>query len=321
MSQTRSSLFLTRRDALRTLALILGATAMPGALGFLGASARAASPSPSASPAGITSTSLGGKLNLITGAGGNIAVLDGVDGALVIDSGLVNFASKIVAEVGKAGPLALLVNTHWHHDHTGGNENLAKVGARIMAHDNCRKRLSTDQFSEALGVKLPAAPPAGRPSITISDETGLHLNEEEIRLMPVPPAHTDGDLIVRFEKADLIHAGDLFFNGMYPYFDYSSGGWIGGVVSAIKTLSGMTNAKTRIIPGHGPLATTDDLKGYHAFLETIFERLGKLKTEGRNVDDALAAKPTKEFDEKLGKGFFTPEQFVRITYTGLLKHG
>ena len=172
------------------------------------------------------------------------------------------------------------MNTHWHYDHAGGNEVLAKAGAHITAHANCRKRLSTDQFLEAFDRKMPAAPASAWPRTTFTSETKLHLNGEEIRLVPVPPAHTDGDVIVRFEKADVIHGGDLFFNGSYPFIDYSSGGWLGGMVAAIKTLSEMTTPKSRIIPGHGPLATPDDLRGYLAFLETMLERFTKLKNEG-----------------------------------------
>ena len=178
----------------------------------------------------------------------------------------------------------------------------------------------TDQFIEAFDRKFPAAAASALPRATFASETTLHLNGEEIRLVPVPPAHTDGDVIVRFEKADVIHGGDLFFNGRYPFIDYSSGGWLGGMVAATKTISEMTTAKTRIIPGHGPLATPGDLRGYLAFLETMLERFTKLKNEGRTVDEVVAAAPAKEFDEKLGGGFLKPEQFVRITYTGLLKH-
>jgi cyclase len=169
-------------------------------------------------------------------------------------------------------------------------------------------------------MKVPATAATAWPRVTFTSETTLHLNGDEIRLVPVPPAHTDGDIIVRFEKADVIHAGDVFFNGRYPLIDYSTGGWIGGMITATKTLSGMTTSKTRIIPGHGPLATREDLRGYLIFLETMLERFTKLKNEGRSVDEVVAAAPAKEFDEKLGQGFITPEQFVRITYTGLLKH-
>ena len=324
MSQTRcpQASGFTRREALRTVALTLGATALPTAFGFLSPAARAASPSSSAASSmpPMLSTSLGGKFSLITGAGGNIAVLGGDDGLLAIDSGLPNLSAKTAAEIAKSGRIALLVNTHWHPDHVGGNEVLAKAGAQIMAHGNCRKRLSTDQFVEELNMKVPATAATAWPRVTFTSETTLHLNGDEIRLVPVPPAHTDGDVIVRFEKADVIHGGDLFFNGRYPLIDYSTGGWIGGMITATKTLSGMTTSKTRIIPGHGPLATPEDLRGYLVFLETMLERFTKLKNEGRSVDEVVAAAPAKEFDEKLGQGFITPEQFVRITYTGLLKH-
>jgi cyclase len=313
----------TRRDALRTVALTLGATALPGAFGLLGPFARAASPTPSTSPnlPPMVSAPLGGKLSWISGAGGNIAVLGGDDGVLAIDSGLPNLASKTAAEIGKSGRVAVLVNTHWHYDHAGGNEVLAKAGAHIIAHENCRKRLSTDQFVEALDVKMPAIAAGALPRTTFTSETILHLNGEEIRLVSVPPAHTDGDIIVRFEKADVIHGGDLFFNGRYPFIDYSSGGWLGGMLAASRTIAQIVTAKTRVIPGHGPLATPEDLRRYVGFLETMLERFTKLKDEGKTVDEVVAAAPAKEFDEKLGQGFIKPEQFVRITYTGMLKHG
>ena len=318
MRNTSSArLHFTRREALRTVALSLGAAALPAAL------TRAASPtpttSPSATPPPVVSTSLGNKLNLIAGLGGNIALLGGADGSLVIDSGLPNRVEQTQAEVSKAGPLALLVNTHWHFDHTGANAALAKAGARILAHENCRKRLSTDQYNEPFDRKLPAAPPAALPVVTFTTPTTLHLNGEEIRLVPVPPAHTDTDVIAHFQKADLIHAGDLYFNGGYPFIDYSSAGRLDGLVDAIRKVAAMAGPKTRIIPGHGPLATPEDLQGYLTFLETMLERFSKLKAEGKTVDEVVAAAPAKDFDEKLGKGFMKPEQFVRITYTGLLR--
>jgi glyoxylase-like metal-dependent hydrolase (beta-lactamase superfamily II) len=164
------------------------------------------------------------------------------------------------------------------------------------------------------------APAVALPVVTYGDKMSLHLNGETITIGKLPPAHTDGDIFMHFEKADVIHAGDLFFNGRYPFIDYSTGGWLGGMIAATKTLSGMTTRKTRIIPGHGPLATPEDLRGYLAFLETMLERFTKLKNEGKTVDEVVAAAPAKEFDEKLGKGFMKPEQFVRIAYTGLLKH-
>ena len=314
---TTPRLRFTRREALRTLALSLGAAAVPGAI------ARAASPSPSVTPAPtaapVVSTTLGEKLHFITGLGGNIAVLGGNDGGLVIDSGLPNRTEQTQSETGKAGSLALLVNTHWHFDHTGGNEILAKAGARIVAHENCRKRLSTEQYVEAFDRRQPPASPGALPLVTFTSPMTLHVNNEEVRLIPVRPAHTDTDVVIHFQKADLIHAGDLYFNGGYPFIDYSTGGRLDGLVTAIREVAALTGPKTRIIPGHGPLATPDDLKGYLAFLETMLERFSKLKAEGKSVDEVVAAAPAKDFDEKLGRGFLKPEQFVRITYTSLLK--
>ena len=307
----------TRREALRTFVLSLGAASVPGLL------ARAANPTPSATPvpsaAPVVATSLGDKLNLISGLGGNIAVLGGPDGTLVIDSGLANVTARMQEETEKAGPVALLVNTHWHFDHTGGNETLAKGGARIVAHENCRKRMSTEQFVEPMNRTLPASSPGALPAVTITNPTTLHVNGEEIRLIPVPPAHTDTDLIIHFRNADLIHAGDLYFNGGYPFIDYSTRGRLDGYVAAIHEIAAIVGPKTRIIPGHGPLASPEDLKGYLEFLETMLERFSKLKAEGKTVDEVIAAAPSKDFDEKLGKAFMKPEQFVRITYTGLLR--
>lgn len=311
----------TRREAVRTLAFAATGTAFASLLPSLGRTASAATPSPTPTAPPLVSNSLGEKFSWISGAGGNIAVLGGSDGVLAIDSGIPSAAAATAAEIARTGNVTTLVNTHFHWDHVGGNDTLAKAGAHIAAHANCRKRASADHYAEAFDRTFPAAPAGGWPRTTFTSETTLHLNGEEIRLVPVAPAHTDGDVIVRFEKADVIHAGDLFFNGNYPFIDYSSAGWLGGMVEAIRTVSRMMTPKTRIIPGHGPLATPDDLRRYLNFLETMLERLTKLKNEGKTVDEAVAAAPAREFDEKLGKGFMKPEPFVRITYTGLLKHG
>lgn len=313
----------TRRDVLRTLGFAVGASALPGAFGFISNAYGAASATPSATPAArapMTVTSLGDRLKLIAGQGGNILALGGADGSLVVDCGYANLAEKTVTELRKDGPLSMLVNTHWHLDHAGANKECAEAGARIVAHENCRKRLATEQYIEPLDMRMPASSPRALPNVTFSSETVLHLNGEDIRLVPVPPAHTDGDLLVRFEKADVIHFGDLFFLGLYPFIDWSSGGWIGGMVAAVRTGLQMGGLKTRHIPGHGPVATTEDLKNYLAFLEMMQERFEKFKAEGKTADEVVAAAPAKEFDEKLGKLFLKTDQFVRITYDGLLKH-
>ena len=311
----------SRRQALRTFALAAGAATLPRFL--LGQAPPTATWPAGPTPPPINSSPLGERFSLVTGAGGNIAVLSGDDGTMLVDCGVPGAILGLIGAVAKlaSAPTSLLINTHWHYDHTGGNEQLAKNGARIIAHENCRKRLSTDQFIEFMDMKAPAVPRIAWPAATFRTEMQLHVNGEDIRLTAVPPAHTDNDVIVQFSNANVLHLGDLYFNGFYPFIDYSSGGWVGGLVPAIKTALAMTDAKTCIIPGHGPMATPEDLKGYLLFLETVNDRLAKLKQQGNTVDEAVAAAPTKDFDEKLGKGFLGPEKFVRCTYAGLLKHG
>jgi glyoxylase-like metal-dependent hydrolase (beta-lactamase superfamily II) len=306
-----------RRETLRLLAVGVGAAMLPHPRSL--AQEKKTEP-PASTPPAITSTPLAGKLSLITGAGGNIALLASEEGLLVIDSGLADLAAGTAAELGKAGPVALLVNTHWHFDHAGGNERLARSGARIVASENCRTRLASEQKLEAFGRTIPPSPARALPVVTFTGETALHLGEERIRLVPIAPAHTDGDVLVRFDKANVLHLGDTFFHGAYPFIDYSSGGWIGGMVAAAKTALGLSDASTRIIPGHGPVASQEELKGYLSFLETVHERLAKMKAAGKTADEVVAAAPFKDFDEKLGGGFLKPEQFSRIAYEGLLRH-
>jgi glyoxylase-like metal-dependent hydrolase (beta-lactamase superfamily II) len=321
-----TSPLLSRRSALRTFAFAAGAVGLPGFLRTrcIDAAEPAAPAAPIAllEPKAFTSTALGEGITLVTGAVCNIVVVNGEDGGLVIDSGIPAAASATASQIAKIAPtLSLLVNTHWHFDHVGGNERLARAGARIVAHENCRRRLLTEQYNEALDMKSAPAPRAGLPVVTLTSETRLHLNGEDFRLIPVAPAHTDGDVIVHLERANVVHMGDLFFNGMFPFIDYSSGGWIGGMIEGVKTGLPLTDAKTQIVPGHGAMARQSDLKTYLAFLETVFERLSDMKAQGKTVDEAVAAAPTKEFDGTFAAGFFKPGQFVRFAYTGLLRHG
>lgn len=311
---------LTRRDSLRSLAFAMGGAAF-GSHVF--AEEKKKMPDPAAAPPQpVKAKSLGEKLALITGAGGNVLAFGGEDGVVVVDSGLENAALGLSAEILRAagGPASLLVNTHWHFDHVGGNGSLAKGGARIISSLNCLARVSKDQQNEFFEKKMPALPPQARPIITIQDETQLHVNREVLRLIPVAPAHTDGDVLVLLEKANVLHLGDVFFHGMYPFIDYSSNGWLGGVAAAVRTALNYTDEKTRIIPGHGALATQQDLKDYLAFLEAMYERLHSLQSSGHTLEQAVSTLPTKAYDEKLGKGFMTPEMFARCAYEGLLRH-
>ncbi len=314
----------SRREAFRALAMTAGAFAFPSLLlpRLASAEEAKAAPTPVAPPA-LKTISLADRLTVITGAGGNVAVFTGEDGTVVVDAGVPAAAIGLIGEVSKLSktPAATLINTHWHFDHTGGNDAFSRGGARIIAHANCRVRVSTDQVVEFLDMKAPASPKGAWPASTFTGEMSVHANGEEIHLTGVAPAHTDGDILVLFPKVNVLHMGDLYFNGSYPFIDYSSRGWIGGlVVGAEKALS-LTDASTKIIPGHGPIATQDDLKGYLAFLKTAHERLAKFQKEGKTVDEVIAALPMKDYDDKLGKGFMPPDKFLRCTYTGLLRHG
>lgn len=260
-------------------------------------------------------------LDLIKGAGGNIAVLRGPDGLLVVDSQVPARAKEVFETVRRAGgkPVSTLINTHWHFDHTGGNELFGRAGATIVATAATRRRLATDQYTEAFKMTTPASPPAALPTFT-ADEAEFHVGAETVYLTAVPPAHTDGDLIVHFKSHDVIHTGDLFSNGFYPNIDASSLGWIGGMIAAVDRIKKLVGPKTKIIPGHGPLATTADLEAFRAMLVTVHDRLAPMLDAGKTTDEAVAAKPTKDLDETWAKGFFTGGMFTRIAYDGLRKH-
>jgi glyoxylase-like metal-dependent hydrolase (beta-lactamase superfamily II) len=261
---------------------------------------------------------IGDKLSLLSGAGGNVAVLRFGDGLLLVDSGLPQTAEAVEsrAKTAGAGPIAILINTHYHSDHVGGNVRLGRAGARIIAHENVLKRLSTTQHIAAFGRDVPPLDPAGRPKTTFTDAGALDQGGEKVAYRHLPPAHTDGDATVHFENANVYHAGDLFFNGMYPFIDYSAGGSIEGMAGDADLMIQAVDANTKIIPGHGPMATQDDLRGFRDMLVGVNERVSKLVGAGQTLDQVVAAEPTKPYDEKFGKGFLKPAAFVGILYAG-----
>ena len=269
----------------------------------------------------IVHSELATGLNLIQGPGGNIAVLDGPDGLTVIDSGVPMRAKDVFETVKRVGgkPVSRLINTHWHFDHAGGNVVFARAGATILATAATRKRLSTDQYTEVFKMSTPASPAIALPTLT-ADEFDLHVGSDVLHLAAVPPAHTDGDLIVHFTTRDVIHTGDLFSNGFYPNIDGSSLGWIGGMISAADRILKLAGPNTRIIPGHGPMATSADLATFRKMLVTVQDRLAPLLEAGKTTQEAIAAKPTADLDDKWAKGFFTGGMFTRVAYDGLAKH-
>jgi len=226
----------------------------------------------------------------LIGRGGNIGVSTGADGVFLIDDQYAPMTPSVVAALRElnAGPPRFVLNTHWHGDHTGGNENMAKEGALLVAHDQVRARMSTDQFVSFVQSAVPASPPAALPVVTFSDAVSFHLNGDEIRASYAAQAHTDGDVIVHFRKANVIHTGDLFFR-YYPFIDISSGGSILGLIAAVDRILAMADDKTRIIPGHGPLANRADLAEYRKMLAVTSDRMRDLIKAGKTVDEATSA--------------------------------
>jgi len=251
---------------------------------------------------------------VLFGAGGNIGLSVGDDAVFVIDDQFAPLTPKISAAI-KAltdKPVKFLMNTHWHGDHTGGNENFSKQGVLIVAHENVRKRLSSDQFIEYMRAKVDAQPKGALPVVTFAQDVTFYLNGDEIKAFHVPNAHTDGDSIIHFKNSNVIHMGDTYFNGFYPFIDLSSGGTAEGVVAAADRVLAIADDKTRIIPGHGPVSNKVELKVYRDMVATISGRVAALMKLGKKLDDIVAAKPTAEFDERWGKGFVPPAKFVEM---------
>lgn len=258
-------------------------------------------------------------VHVLYGAGGNIGVSSGPDGVFLVDDQFAPLTDKIRAAVTAlgGGAVRFVVNTHWHGDHTGGNENLGKAGAVIVAHDAVRRRMSVDQFMAGLDQTTPASPPAALPVVTFGEDVTFHLNGDEIHVFHVPPAHTDGDSFVHFRRADVLHVGDVWFNGSYPFVDLSSGGSLDGVLAAIDRALALVGPKTRIIPGHGPVGSRDELTAYGAMLREARGRVAQRIAAGQTLEEVVAAKPMADHDETWGAGFIGPERFVSMVYRSL----
>lgn len=262
---------------------------------------------------------LSDNLYLLTGAGGNMALFTGEDGAFMVDDQFAPLSEKILAVVSELTdePLRFVVNTHWHGDHTGGNENMGKAGALVVAHENVRKRMSTEQFTKLWDRTTPPSPAAALPVITFTDATTFHWNGDEVRVQYVGPAHTDGDAIILFKKANVIHMGDTFFNGSYPYVDLSAGGSVDGVIENARRVLELTDEQTKIIPGHGPLTDKKGLQQYHDLLVRLRGKIKTLVDAGNTREQVIAAKPTREFDAHYGQGFMKPDIWTGIVYDSL----
>jgi len=267
----------------------------------------------------ITTTQVADGIYMLAGAGGNIGVSVGADGAFLIDDQYAPLTEKILTAVGKIsdGQVHFLLNTHWHRDHTGGNENAGKMGIVVVAHDNVRERMSVPQFNETFDSRTPAASPGALPVVTFNDSVTFHLNGDEIHAFHVGSAHTDGDTIVHFRKANVFHMGDVLFNRMYPFIDGSSGGSIDGVLAAVANVLSLSDEQTRFIAGHGPVADRKDLEAYQAMLRTVRAEIAPMIAAGKTLQQIQDAEPTAQFDDVWGGGFLDPDKFVELTY-GLL---
>jgi cyclase len=268
----------------------------------------------------IKTTKLADHTYMMEGAGGNLGLSVGDDATFLIDDQFAPLTAKIQAAIAAVSPapVKFIVNTHWHFDHVGGNENFGKAGAMIVAHENVYRRMSTDQFIEMMKQKVPPSPHAALPVVTFADGLTFHLNGDEMRVIHVARAHTDGDAIVHFVKSDVIHMGDVFFNKLYPFIDTSSGGTIDGMVAGCDAGLAIAGDNTKIIPGHGPLGTKAELKAYRDMLATVSARVKKLLAEGKTPSDIAAAGVTADFDEVWGKGFLKPAQFVEMVAVNIL---
>lgn len=264
----------------------------------------------------IKTTELADNIYALSGAGGNIGVSVGDDGVFVIDDQFAPLSDKILAAIKALSdkPVSYVLNTHWHGDHTGGNENFGAAGAVIVAHQNVRERMSTPQFMKAFGREVPAAAGAALPVVTFSDDVTFYFNGNDIQVMHQPMAHTDGDSIVFFAQANVLHMGDTFFNGFFPFVDQSSGGTLTGLIEAAAHALSLIDDNTQIIPGHGPIAAKADLQKYHAMLMEVKAIIGPLVQAGKSREEVLAANPLQALGERWGNGFMKTGMFTSIVY-------
>lgn len=255
-------------------------------------------------------------VSVLMGAGGNIGVSTGDDGVFVIDDQFAPLSKKIMAAIAELSdkPVKYVVNTHWHGDHTGGNENFGKSGAVVVAHNNVRERLSTKQFMKAFGREVPASPDAALPVVTFSNDVTFHFNNKTIHVTHRPAAHTDGDSMVLFKEANVLHMGDTFFNGFFPFIDQSSGGTLAGVIAAAESALGMTNADSKIIPGHGPLATKADLENYLKMLREVDTAMAAMVKAGKSREEVIAAEPLAAIGKTWGNGSMKTDVFTGIVF-------
>jgi cyclase len=268
----------------------------------------------------ITPLKLADDLWMLTGAGGNLLVCAGPDGALLVDAQYAQLAAKIRAVTDSlcgGRPLRFVLNTHYHGDHVSGDSAMAAAGATIVAHANVRRRMSVERFNETSGTTTKAAPISALPVLTFSDSLTFYLNKHEVRVFHLPPGHTDGDAVVWVPAANVLHTGDLLFNGTYPVIDVPAGGSIGGMIRSLDLLLPIVGPGTKVVPGHGPLADRAALVRFRGMLLAVRDRVTKLVKSGATLEQVMAAQPLADLDRTWGKGFMKPDAFLQVVYRDL----
>jgi glyoxylase-like metal-dependent hydrolase (beta-lactamase superfamily II) len=266
----------------------------------------------------IKTTKVAEGIYMLEGEGGNIGVSAGEDGVFIIDDEFAPLSEKIMAAVKAISdkPIRFLINTHWHGDHVGGNENFGKAGVVIIAHDNVYKRMSVGGAIQMLKQNYAPYPKAALPVITFSQSATFHLNGDDVTSTHLPPAHTDGDSFIRFAKANVIHTGDVFASYRYPFIDPESGGSVKGILKAIDTILPMIDDNSKVIPGHGGLSSKKDVLAYRKMIATAIAKIEPMVKSGRTLQQVIDARPLRDFDGEWGR-FRKPEAFVEILYSGL----
>lgn len=266
----------------------------------------------------IKSTNVRNNVYMLEGQGGNMGLIIGEDGAILIDDQFARLSDKIKAVIAEITnqPVRFVINTHWHGDHMGGNENFAKSGSTIVAHENVRMRLSSEQYSKFWDRTTPASPKEAWPVITFSESMNLHFNNEDILIIHTQNAHTDGDALIHFSKANVIHAGDAFVTYGFPYIDAAAGGTFQGLIDLAGELADRCDDNTIIIPGHGPLSKKKDVLWFRDRLQSIKDIIVLGISNGKSADDMINEEILKDFADWDG-GFIKSKDFITIVYEEL----
>jgi len=264
----------------------------------------------------IQAQTLAENITLLSGPGGNVVVLRGPDDMILVDTFVAPAWPRLQESLKglSTAPVKFVINTHWHFDHTDNNAPLRAGGATLVAHENTKLRMTQPHHLAVLELDFPPSPAAALPQQVFKEAYKLEANGERLAVTHVPPAHTDTDVVVRFEKANVLHSGDLFFNGRYPYIDGSTGGRIDGMIEGAGRLLGLADSDTKIVPGHGPLGTKAQLAKYRDMLSTAADRVRKLKASGKSLEECIAAKPFADLDADWGKGAMNGDTFVKVVY-------